>query len=362
MSVATTTKVHNYSAGPCILPQTVFEKASQAVLNYNDTGLSILEISHRSPDFVEVMENAQSLVKEVLGVPDHYEVLFLGGGASLGFYIATLNFMKEGGSAAYLNTGAWSSKAIKEAQKVGPVSVIASSEDKNFNYIPKGYEVPGNADYVHFTSNNTIFGTQFKAFPKSEHPLVCDMSSDIFSRQINVADFALIYAGAQKNLGPAGTTLYIVDPNKLGSTGRDIPSMLDLNTHLKKGSMFNTPPVFPIYVSMLMLEWLKNMGGIAAMEQINNDKADLLYNTIDSLPLFTGTTAVEDRSNMNATFVLHDEALKDEFDSAWKAANISGIKGHRSVGGYRASMYNALPLSSVQVLVDVMNDFAQRKG
>jgi len=362
MSIAEATKVHNYSAGPCILPQTVFEKASQAVLDYNGTGLSILEMSHRSPAFVEVMENARRLVKEALDAPDHYEVLFLGGGASLGFYISALNFMKAEGSAAYLNTGTWSSKAIKEAKRLGPISVVGSSEDKNFSYIPKAYDVPAGADYLHFTSNNTITGTQFKAFPKSDRPLICDMSSDIFSRQINVADFDLIYAGAQKNLGPAGTTLYIVDPNKLGTTGRDLPSMLDLNTHLKKDSMFNTPPVFPIYVSMLMLEWVKSIGGVEAMERINNDKAELLYSTIDASPLFTGTTAAEDRSNMNATFVLTDEKLGEEFDAAWKAANINGLKGHRSVGGYRASMYNALPLSSVQVLVDVMNDFAQRKG
>lgn len=362
MTTATRTKVHNYSAGPCILPQEVFEQASQATLDYNGTGLSILEMSHRSPEFVDVMERARSLVKELLNAPDHYEVLFLGGGASLGFYIAANNFMKEGGSAAYVNTGAWATKAIKEAGRLGTAKVIASSEDRNFNYIPKNIQVPSDVDFLHFTSNNTIFGTQYKEMLKADVPVVCDMSSDIFSRKINTEDFALIYAGAQKNMGPAGTTVYLVDPDKLGQTGRSIPTMLDLQTHIKKDSMFNTPPVFPVYVSMLNLEWLKDHGGVEGIEKTNQDKADLLYSTIDRLPIFEGTTAIEDRSNMNATFVLTNEDLAEEFDQAWKGANISGLKGHRSVGGYRASMYNALPLSSVQVLVDVMKDFAQKKG
>jgi len=348
--------VHNYSAGPCILPQEVFEEASQAVLDFDGTGLSILEISHRSSNFVSVMDEATSLVKEVLNVPEGYDVLFLQGGASLGFYMSAMNFMKANGKAAYINTGAWSNKAIKEAKRLGTVDVIASSEDKNFNYIPKSYSIPLGADFLHFTSNNTIFGTQFKDFPESNIPVICDMSSDIFSREINVADFDLIYAGAQKNLGPAGATLYIVKTDKLGATGRNIPSMLDLSIHASKESMFNTPPVFSVYVSMLTLRWLKKNGGVQWISKVNDQKARLLYSEIDRNPLFQGTAANEDRSNMNATFVLKDESLKEKFDNIWNKANISGIKGHRSVGGYRASMYNALPLSSVQVLVDCMQE------
>ncbi len=353
-------KVHNYSAGPCILPQEVFEEASQSVLDFDGMGLSILEISHRSPEFVAVMEEARSLVKEILNIPDSYEVLFLQGGASLGFYISAINFMKANGKGAYVNTGSWSNKAIKEAKKLGGVDVIASSEDSNFNYIPKGYDIPGDADYLHLTSNNTIFGTQFKDFPHSDIPLICDMSSDIFSKAVDVSTFDLIYAGAQKNLGPAGTTLYIVNTEKLGKTGRDIPSMLDLEVHLSKDSMFNTPPVYSIYVSMLTLRWLKKNGGIDWISKVNEQKADLLYNEIERNPLFEGAAAKEDRSNMNATFVLKDESHKEKFDSLWKGARINGLKGHRSVGGYRASMYNALPLSSVQVLVECMQELEKQ--
>ena len=353
-------KVHNFSAGPCILPQEVLKQASEAVLNFNNLNLSLIEISHRSKDFVEVMEKARSLVKELLNVPDTYEILFLQGGASLGFLKTAYNFMKEGGSAAYVNTGAWSSKAIKEAQRLGEVIEVASSKDKNFNYIPNNFQIPGGASYLHITTNNTIFGTQFKKTPISRIPIIADMSSDIFSKQINVSDYDMIYAGAQKNMGPAGTTLYIVKKTALNKTGRDIPTMLNLETHIKKDSMFNTPPVFPIYVSMLTLQWLKDNGGVEWIENINQQKADLLYNEIDSNPLFEGTANKFDRSNMNATFVLTNEDLKDEFDAMWQAANISGIKGHRDVGGYRASMYNALPLESVQVLVDVMKEFAKK--
>lgn len=355
-------KVHNYSAGPCILPQEVLKQASEAVINFNNLNLSLLEISHRSKDFIEVMSNAQQLVKELLNVPDGYSILFLQGGASLGFYISAINGMKANGMGAYLDTGTWSSKAIKEAKKLGDVNVVASSKDKNFNYIPKGFEIPADADFIHYTSNNTIFGTQFKSFPKSSIPVICDMSSDIFSKEINVSDYDLIYAGAQKNMGPAGTTLYIVKDSFLGKTGRDIPSMLDLQIHIDKESMFNTPPVYPIYVSMLNLQWLKKNGGVKWIEGINNQKAALLYAEIDRNPLFKGLVATEDRSNMNATFVLTDESKSEAFDAAWKAANISGIKGHRSAGGYRASMYNALPLESVQALVDVMKEFEKTNG
>lgn len=355
-------KVHNYSAGPCILPQEVLKQASEAVINFNNLNLSLLEISHRSKDFIEVMSNAQELVKELLNVPDGYSILFLQGGASLGFYISAINGMKSNGTGAYIDTGTWSSKAIKEAKKLGNVNVIASSKDKNFSYIPKNFEIPSDADYIHYTSNNTIFGTQFKTFPKSTIPVICDMSSDIFSKEINVSDYDLIYAGAQKNMGPAGTTLYIVKNEFLGKTGRDIPSMLDLQIHIDKESMFNTPPVYPIYVSMLNLQWLKKNGGVKWIEGINNQKAELLYTEIDRNPLFKGIVAKEDRSNMNATFILNDESQTEAFDAAWKAANISGIKGHRSAGGYRASMYNALPLESVQALVDVMQNFEKTNG
>jgi len=350
--------VHNFSAGPCVLPQEVFQKASESILEYNGTGLSIIEMSHRSKEFVEVMEQARSLVKELLHVPDGYTVLFLQGGASLGFYMSAINFMKnEGGVGAYVDTGSWSSKAIKEAKLLGNVKVLASSKEDNFTHIPKGYTVPDDLDYLHITSNNTIFGTQFKAFPESAAPLLCDMSSDIFSKPVDVSKFDLIYGGAQKNMGPAGTTVYIVKKDALGKTGRQIPSMLDLQVHDSKDSMFNTPPVFAVYGSMLTMEWMKKEGGVEEMERRNNAKSGLLYAEIDRNPLFEGTTAVEDRSAMNPTFVLKDEASHAErFDKMWKEAQINGLKGHRSVGGYRASMYNALKLESVQVLVDVMKE------
>ncbi|MCB0792154.1 MAG: 3-phosphoserine/phosphohydroxythreonine transaminase [Flavobacteriales bacterium] len=362
MQVATKKKVHNYSAGPCILPQEVFEQAAQGVLDLDGSGLSILEISHRSKPFEAVMDKAQALVRELLGVPEGYSVLFLQGGASLAFHITALNFLRPSGKAAYANTGEWAGRAIKDAQLEGTVEVVASSEDKNFSYIPKGFTIPSDADYFHFTSNNTIFGTQFKAFPESPVPLVCDMSSDIFSRPVNVADFAMIYAGAQKNMGPAGTTVYIVRNDALGRSGRKLSKILDLKNHADKGSMYNTPPVFAVYVSMLTLDWMKRMGGVAEMEKRNNAKAELLYGAVDRLPLFRGTTAAEDRSPMNATFVLTDSTLEPSFDAMWKEAGINGLRGHRSVGGYRASMYNALPIESVQVLVNVMEEFAKKHG
>jgi len=353
-------KVHNFSAGPSILPQEVLKQASEAVVNFNNLNLSILEISHRSKDFIEVMNKAQSLVKELLNVPEGYSVVFLQGGASIGFITTVFNYLNENGTAAYLNTGAWSKKALKEAKNMGNVNVVASSEDKNFNYIPKGYSVPDDVDYFHITTNNTIFGTQIKDIPKVNVPLIADMSSDIFSRKINVSDYAMIYAGAQKNMGPAGTTLYIVKNDLLGKTDRYIPTMLDLRTHIEKDSMFNTPPVFAVYVSMLTLQWLKDHGGVEWIEKVNQQKADLLYNEIDNNPLFKGAAAKEDRSNMNVTFVLTDEEVKEEFDKMWQEAGISGIKGHRSVGGYRASIYNSMPIESVQVLVDLMKQLAKK--
>lgn len=349
-------KKHNYSAGPCILPQEVLQQAADAVINFDNLDLSLIEISHRSKNFVAVMDEAVALVKELLNVPDGYSVIFLQGGASLEFCMIPYNFMRVGGSAAYLETGTWAKNARKESELFGTTTVVASSEDQNFSYIPKDYVIPNDADYFHCTSNNTIFGTQMKQFPKSPVPVICDMSSDIFSRTINVEDFAMIYAGAQKNMGPAGATVVIVKDELLGKTGRQIPTMLDYSTHIKKESMFNTPPVFSVYVSMLTLRWLKSNGGVPWIEKINQQKADLLYGEIDRNPLFKGTAATAERSNMNATFLLTDEALQEKFDGMWKGAGISGINGHRSVGGYRASMYNALPLESVQVLVDIMKE------
>ena len=352
-------KKHNFSAGPCILPQEVMKKASEAILNFNDLNLSLIEISHRSKDIVEVMENAKSLALELLDLNNKgYQALFLQGGASTQFLTVAYNLLNK--KAAYLNTGTWSDKAIKEAKVLGEVIEVASSKDMNFNYIPKEYSIPADADYFHCTSNNTIFGTSLKSIPITDVPVVCDMSSDIFSRALDFSAFDLIYAGAQKNMGPAGTTLVIVKEDLLGKIERTIPSMLDYKVHIAKDSMFNTPPVFAVYVSMLTLEWLKNLGGITAIEEINQKKADLLYSEIDINPLFKGFANIEDRSNMNATFNLLDDKLKDSFDSMWKEAGINGLNGHRSVGGYRASMYNALPLESVQVLVDVMSELERK--
>jgi len=354
-------KKHNYSAGPCVLPQEVFEKSAEAILNFNNSGLSILEISHRSKDFVAVMDEARALALELLGLTGKgYQALFLSGGASLEFLMVPYNLMKENGKAAYLDSGTWASAAIKEAKFFGETVIVASSKEQNYNYVPKGYEVPTDADYFHCTSNNTIFGTQMKEFPNLNIPIVSDMSSDIFSRVLDFSKFDIIYAGAQKNMGPAGTTLVVVKEEILGKNGRTIPSMLDYTKHIKAESMYNTPPVFPVYSSLLTLKWLKNLGGIAAIEKINNAKANLLYTEIDRNPLFKGAAAVEDRSTMNATFLLNDAAHAPLFDTLWKEAGISGLPGHRSVGGYRASMYNALPLESVQVLVDVMRELENK--
>ena len=352
-------KRHNFSAGPCILPQEVLKQASAAVLNFNDDNLSLIEISHRSKPFVDVMDKAIALVKELLNVPKGYSVLFLQGGASMEFLMVAMNLMKVDGKAAYTNTGAWAKKAITEANSLGKAIVLGDSSDKNYNYIPKGYTIPSDVDYFHCTSNNTIYGTQMKEFPHCPTLMVCDMSSDIFSRRVEVSKFDIIYAGAQKNMGPAGATLVIVKDEILGNTGRKIPTMLDYNTHISKDSMFNTPPVFPIYVSMLTLQWLKDLGGVEGIENMNKDKADLLYGEIDRNPLFEGTAAIEDRSNMNVCFLLTDSSKEESFNTMWNAAGISGIKGHRSVGGYRASMYNAMPIESVQVLIDVMKKLEQ---
>lgn len=353
---------HNFGAGPCILPQEVFKQAAEAVLDFN--GLSILEVSHRSADFVAVMDEAQELVKKALNVPAGYSVLFLQGGATLGFAIAALNMMRSTKKAGYINTGTWAQGAISEAKTVGiDVNVFASSENDKFNHIPKNYTVPNDVDFIHYTSNNTIYGTQFHSIPQTSLPLVCDMSSDIFSKPVDISKFDLIYAGAQKNLGPAGATLYIVKDDVLGkSTSPFMPKYLDLKNHASKESMMNTPPVFSVYVAMLNLRNLIANGGVEAASQRNTDKANLLYTTIDSNPLFKGTVNTEDRSQMNVTFLLSDEQYKSEFDKMWNDAGIVGLKGHRSVGGYRASMYNALPLESVSVLTEVMNEFTRTKG
>lgn len=348
---------HNFGAGPCILPKEVFQQASEAVIDFNNTGLSILEISHRSKEFEAVIDEATQLVRELLAVPQGYSILFLQGGASLQFAMAPLNLLPEGGKAAYLDTGVWATKALKEAKKFGTVDVVASSIDKNYSYIPKGYAIPTDAAYFHYTANNTIYGTEVFDKPETTLPVVVDMSSDIFSREINVADYDLIYAGAQKNMGPAGVTLVIVKDDILGKSGRILPSMLDYQLHINGGSMYNTPPVYSIFVSMLNLRWLKAKGGVAVLEQENIIKARALYDEIDRNPLFKGTAAVEDRSRMNVTFVMDTPELEAEFLALAKERNLIGIKGHRSVGGFRASIYNALPLSSVNALIDAMKEF-----
>jgi phosphoserine aminotransferase len=354
-------KKHNYSAGPCILPQEVFQKSAEAILDFNNSGLSLLEISHRSKDFVAVMDEARDLALELLDLKGKgYQALFLHGGASLEFLMVPYNLMKVDGKAAYLDTGTWASAAIKEAKLFGEVTIVASSKDDNYSYIPKGFTVSSDVDYFHCTSNNTIFGTQIKEFPNVSVPMVCDMSSDIFSRVLDFSKFDIIYAGAQKNMGPAGTTLVVIKEEILGKSGRVIPSMLDYEKHIKAESMYNTPAVFPVYASLLTLQWLKKMGGIAAVEKLNQAKANMLYAEIDRNPYFKGAAKVEDRSNMNVVFLLNNEEHTELFDSMWKAAGISGLPGHRSVGGYRASMYNALPIESVQILVDIMKDFESK--
>ena len=351
-------KKHNFSAGPSILPEEVLEKSAKAVLSFDD-GLSLIEISHRSKAFIDVMENARALAIELLGLEGKgYKALFLQGGANTQFLAVALNLLET--RAGYLNTGTWSDKAIKEARMHQEVLEVASSKEANFNYIPKGYKIPSDLDYFHCTSNNTIFGTQMKEFPKLDIPLVCDMSSDIFSRSLDFSKFDLIYAGAQKNMGPAGTTLVVIKEDILGKVTRQIPSMMDYKVQISKDSMFNTPPVFAVYTSMLTLEWLKGLGGIEAIEKENFKKSRLMYSEIDLNPLFKGFAASADRSTMNATFSLTDDKLKDTFDGMWKDAGINGLNGHRSVGGYRASMYNALPLGSVETLVEVMSELERK--
>ncbi len=348
----------NFSAGPSILPKSVFEEASRSVLDLNGTGLSVLEVSHRSTHFEPILHEAMALVRELLGLSDDYEVMFLSGGASTQFFMSIMNLLPDGKKAAYVDTGVWSGKAIHEAKMLASIDVIASSKDKNYTYIPKGYAISKEYEYLHTTSNNTIYGTQYQSWPDSPIPMVCDMSSDIFSKPIEPERFGLIYAGAQKNLGPAGVTLVIVRKDMLGKINRTLPTMLRYETHIQNDSMYNTPPVFPIYVSMLTMRWLKNLGGLSAMAQINERKANRVYNVIDSIPFYIGHSVPEDRSRMNVTFNLEDAALNKEFQTYCEEAGCDGLKGHKSVGGFRASIYNAMPEDGVKVLAEVMKEFA----
>lgn len=348
-------KKHNFSAGPSILAPEVFQKASQALLDFEGTGLSVIEVSHRSPEFVRVIERARALALEIAGLDDSYTTLFLQGGASMQFLMVPYNLLET--KAAYIDTGTWANKAQKEAALFGNTEVIASSKADGYKYIPKNVTVPTDANYLHITTNNTIYGTEFHSLPQTDIPLVADMSSDIFSHPLDYKQFSLIYAGSQKNLGASGSTLVIVKKDILGKVSRKLPSMMDYQLHIKNDSMFNTPSTFAVYVNLLVLEWIQAQGGLQALGKRNQAKADLLYGEIDRNPLVVGYANKEDRSLMNVVFNLTDESSKERFDALCKEANISGIKGHRSVGGYRASIYNALPLESVQVLVDVLKEF-----
>jgi len=358
-----TAMIHNFNAGPSVLPKEVFEQASQAVIDFNNTGLSILEIGHRTTLFEPVMNEARTLVKELMVLEDDHEVLFLHGGATTQFMQVPMNLLNENELAAYTDTGTWAVKAIKEAKLFGHVEIAGSSKETNYTTIPKELSVSPTAAYLHITTNETIAGTQWKDLPYDcGVPLVADMSSDILSRVLDYNKFDIIYAGAQKNMGAAGVNLVVVNKNILGKVTRVLPTILDYRNHIKEASMLNTPPVFAVYVAMLTLRWLKNLGGVAAIEKINNAKAELFYSTLDSLPIFKGIVAKEDRSYMNAVFVMDDPALEKEFLDICKQEGMVGIKGHRSVGGFRVSMYNALQYESVVVLTDLMKGFAKRKG
>ena len=348
-------KKHNFSAGPSILAPEVFQKASEALLDFEGTGLSVIEISHRSPEFVRVIERARALALEIAGLDDSYTTLFLQGGASMQFLMVPYNLLET--KAAYIDTGTWANKAQKEAALFGNAEVIASSKADGYKYIPKNVTVPTDVDYLHITTNNTIYGTEYHSLPQTSVPLVADMSSDIFSRPLDYKQFSLIYAGSQKNLGASGSTLVIVKKDLLGKVSRKLPSMMDYQLHIKNDSMFNTPSTFAVYVNLLVLEWIQAQGGLQALGKRNRAKADLLYGEIDRNPLVVGYANKDDRSLMNVVFNLTDESSKERFDALCKEANISGIKGHRIIGGYRASIYNALPLESVQVLVDVLKEF-----
>ncbi|MBX7202132.1 MAG: 3-phosphoserine/phosphohydroxythreonine transaminase [Bacteroidia bacterium] len=351
-------KKHNFSAGPGILPAEVLQKAAEACINFNQYGLSLLEISHRGKNVIEVFDRAEALVKKLLGLGDDYRVIFLQGGASSQFAMVPANFLNT--KAAYLNTGVWANRAVKEARFYGETEVVASSEAENFNFIPKNYQIPANADYFHITSNNTIYGTQMHSFPESPVPLICDMSSDIFSHRFDATKFDMIYAGVQKNMGPAGATMVVLKKEMLDRITRKLPTMQNYRTHVDADSMYNTPPVFAVYVSMLTLEWLERNGGIEWAEKRNAAKAECFYNELDRNSMFRGTVAKEDRSWMNANFVLNNPEKESTFSDMLKEAGIIGLAGHRSVGGFRASMYNAMELDSVKVLTDVMKSFEQK--
>ncbi|MEO6315807.1 MAG: 3-phosphoserine/phosphohydroxythreonine transaminase [Chitinophagaceae bacterium] len=354
--------MHNFNSGPSVLPKEVFEEASQAILNFNNTGLSILEIGHRTSWFQAVMDEAIALTKELMQLDDEHEVLFLHGGASTQFFQVPMNLLDELATAAYLDCGTWGIKAIKEAKLFGQVEMVATSRDKDYTYIPKGYTIPAGASYFHYTTNNTIEGTQMHEIPATSVPLVADMSSDILSRHLDYNRFALIYAGAQKNAGAAGVNMVILKKDILGKVSRKLPSMMDYRNHIENGSMLNTPPVFAVYVCMLTLRWLKKQGGIAVIEKRNEAKSNLLYGTLDALPLFIPKVASEDRSMMNVVWIMKEETLEKQFLEECKAHGMVGIKGHRTVGGFRASLYNALTIDSVTALTDLMTDFAKRKG
>jgi phosphoserine aminotransferase len=352
-------KKHNFSAGPAILPQEVIQGAAQAVLELDNIGLSLIEISHRSKEFIGIMEEACSLSLQLLGLENKgYKAMFLQGGASMQFLMTAYNLLEN--KAGYVNSGTWSTKAIKEAKLLGEVHELASSKDQNFNYIPKGYDIPNNLDYLHLTTNNTIFGTQYKSLPDTDVPLVADMSSDIFSRPFDYSKFDMFYAGAQKNMGPSGVTLVVIKESSFNKVSRAIPSMLNYEVQANAGSMFNTPPVFPVYTVLLNLRWIAKNGGLEGVGIQNDKKAALIYDEIDRNPLFEGFAHQDDRSHMNATFNLKDNTQADIFDPLWNQANISGLKGHRSVGGYRASIYNAMPIESIKVLVDCMQEFERK--
>lgn len=353
-------RIYNFNPGPATLPLSALEKAKEEFLDYKGTGMSILETSHRSPEFEQVMADTQSLFKELLGIPDNYHILFLGGGASTQFAMIAMNFIPDGGSADYINTGTWSTKAIKEAEIIAKCNVAASSEDKNFCYIPRDFNLDSDAAYVHFTSNNTIKGTQWHDWPSTDKPLVCDMSSDILCRKLDVSKFAMIYAGAQKNLGPSGVTVIILKDEFAQTAKQGLPTMLSYGTHIKKNSLFNTPPVFPIYMTKLVLEWVREQGGLGKVEEINRKKADMVYAAMDeSGGYYKGTAEKESRSIMNLTMRMENEDLEKKFIADAKAAGLHGLKGHRSVGGIRASMYNAFPLEGAEKLVDFMKEFKQ---
>jgi len=362
VTIKQTTVVHNFNSGPSVLPREVFEQASRAILDFNGTGLSILEIGHRTPLFQEVLDEALATARELMKLDEEHEIIFLHGGASTQFFQVPMNLLNEDETAAYLDCGTWGTKAIKEAKLFGNVDMVASSKDRNYTYIPKGFSIPKGVKYFHYTTNNTIEGTQMHAIPETDVPLVADMSSDILSRVMDFNRFALIYAGAQKNIGAAGVNMVVVKKDILGKVNRKLPTMMDYRQHIEAGSVLNTPPVFAIYVCMLTLRWLKQQGGLAAIEKINDEKAALLYHTLDSLPIFRPTVATEDRSKMNVVFVMEDKELEKEFLAICKEAGMVGIQGHRTAGGFRASLYNALPMESVRVLTRLMKEFATQKA